>query len=285
MDFVEQSTVELIKHNASDEDVARAAWVSNYGEDAREKETGRIEGLINYLYKNKHMSPFEHGSFTFFVDNTIFVAREFMRHRTASYNETSGRYKELEPRFYIPSSVRPVIQQGKVGNYTFVQGDEEMYEMLVSELSEAYEEDWARYQRLLEAGFAKEVARISLPVGIFTQFYVTMNPRNLMQFLTLRNDDPALYEIREVAVAMEKIFAESMPLTYKAYATQRERERTPAYAVGGLVSPDKKTSGTVTTSPSPYVVNVNTGEWTAREIGEKIAARLREIDNKRRGLR
>lgn len=217
MEFVHNSTVELIKHNASDLDVARAAWVSNYGDDAREKDGARVKGLINFLYRERHMSPFEHGSFTFFVDTTIFVAREFMRHRTGSYNETSGRYKELDPRFYIPGPERPLIQQGKVGNYTFVPGSEEQYEMVVQEFSEAYEEDWARYQRLLEAGIAKEVARDILPVGIFTQFYVTMNPRNVMQFLNLRTAPNALQEIRDVANKMEDIFAEAMPHTYDAY--------------------------------------------------------------------
>lgn len=225
MEFVNKSTVELIKHNASDEDVAHAAWVSNFAAGAKDRDTTDISKLINFLYKNKHLSPFEHGSFTFFVDTTIFVAREFMRHRTASYNETSGRYKELEGRFYIPSSDRPLIQEGRIGNYTFVPGTPEQYEYLVEELTAAYEEDWARYQRLLSAGFAKEIARISLPLGIYTQFYVTMNPRNVMQFLTLRNDDPALYEIREVAVAMEELLAKAMPITYNAYRTQRDFEK------------------------------------------------------------
>lgn len=224
MDFVNESTVELIKHNASDLDVARAAWVSNYGEDAREKDGARVKGLINFLYREKHMSPFEHGSFTFFVDTTIFVAREFMRHRTGSYNETSGRYKELAPRFYIPSPDRPLIQQGKVGNYYFVPGSEEQYAMVVEEFAAAYEEDWARYQRLLKAGIAKEVARDILPVGIQTQFYVTMNPRNVMQFLTLRNAPNALHEIREVAAKMEDLFAEAMPYTYEAYAWDSYKE-------------------------------------------------------------
>ena len=247
MELVNESSVELIKHNASDLDVARAAWVSNYGEDAREKDGARVKGLINFLYRERHMSPFEHGSFTFFVDTTIFVAREFMRHRTGSYNETSGRYKELAPRFYIPGPERPLIQQGKVGNYYFVPGSEEQYDMLVEEFCAAYEEDWARYQRLLDAGIAKEVARIPLPVGIFTQFYVTMNPRNVMQFLNLRTAPNALYEIRDVANQMEAIFAEAMPYTYEAYcwdsykenirrsldAARVEREAYPAYSISG----------------------------------------------------
>jgi len=218
LEFVNESRVELIKHNASDLDVARAAWVSNYGEDAREKDGARVKGLINYLYREKHMSPFEHGSFTFFVDTTIFVAREFMRHRTASYNEVSGRYKELAPRFYVPGPDRPLIQQGKVGQYYFAPGSYAQQKAVEGVIKVNCEESWDRYQNLLKLRIAKEVARDVLPVNIMTQFYVTMNPRNVMQFLTLRTAPNALYEIREVANKIEELFAEAMPYTYKAYA-------------------------------------------------------------------
>jgi len=231
MEIVNKSRVELIKHNASDLDVARAAWVSNYGEDAREKDGARVKGLINYLYTNKHMSPFEHGAFTFFVDTQISVAREFMRHRTASYNEKSARYMELAPRFYIPGRERPLTQEGKVGNYYFVPGTDEQNEEMVKRMFNAYEYAWVQYQAMLEAGIAKEVARNVLPVGIHTQFYVTMNPRNVMQFLTLRNADNALYEIRDVATQMEAIFAEAMPYTYEAYAKAREQEQHPSVTI------------------------------------------------------
>src|SRR5690349_20132072 len=153
IEFVNGSTVELVKHNASDADVAYAAWVSNYGdrrkakaepregtnynyqtrkwEDSEERKEWKksTQGLINFLYRERHMSPFEHGSFTFMVDTPIFVAREFMRHRTFSYNEVSGRYKKLEPRFYLVDSDRPVKQREgtKVGNYAFDAGTDEQY--------------------------------------------------------------------------------------------------------------------------------------------------------------
>lgn len=217
-----ESTVELIKHNASDEDVAYAAWVSNFAADARNRDTSRIEGLINFLYKNKHMSPFEHGSFTFFVDTPLFVAREFMRHRTFSYNETSGRYKEMEGRFYVPAADRPLIQEGKVGAYTFKAGNEAQYNLMVSCFMESFEVAWTKYQIMLENGIAKEVARDVLPLSLYTQFYATANPRNIMQFLTLRNDKHALKEIRDVAVEIEKQFAIAMPLTYKAFLDGRD---------------------------------------------------------------
>lgn len=233
MQFDNIMRVELIKHNASDEDVARAAWVSNYGDDARTKEAGRIEGLINFLYSNKHMSPFEHGSFTFFLDVPIFVAREFMRHRTFSYNETSGRYKQLEPKLYLPNYERPLIQAGKVGAYTFEKGYPADYEVLEEATCYSYRVAWDAYIEMLEQGIAKEVARNVLPLGTYTQFYATCNPRNLMQFLTLRNDKHALYEIRDVAEQMEEYFEDAMPLTYKTYARVREEERNPVILSNG----------------------------------------------------
>lgn len=217
MEFVSESTVRLVKHSASDIDVAHAAWVSNFGSEAESRDTTDVSKLINFLYSNRHMSPFEHGSFTFFVDTPIFVAREFMRHRTWSYNETSGRYKELDPRFYLAPHDRPMQQVGRIGNYSFTQGTELQVGLKTSHTMNSYYESWGHYQKMLEAGIAKEVARNVLPVGTMTQFYATANPRNVMQFLSLRNDGPALKEIRDVAVQIEAAFAEAMPLTYLAY--------------------------------------------------------------------
>lgn len=226
MEFITSSRVELIKTNASDIDVARAAWVSNYGEDAREKDADRIDGLIKYLYANRHMSPFEHGSFTFFVDVPLFVAREFHRHRTFSYNEVSGRYSELKPRFYIPAPERPLIQSGKVGAYNFTEGTFGQYARVKNTLERNAKAAWSNYLWLLENDIAREVARDVLPLNLMTQFYATVNPRNLMQFLDLRNDTQALYEIREVAVQMQGYFSETMPITYNAYRAGKDRANT-----------------------------------------------------------
>lgn len=216
MEFVNKSTVRLEEACASDISVARAAWVSNIAEDAREKDADNIEGLINFLYRNRHMSPFEHGMLKFYIECPIFVAREFMRHRTFSYNEMSGRYMELPPRFYVPPVERPTGQQGKVGAYTFgiVAGH---HGVIANEFSAAYENSWNAYKHMLDAGIAKEVARDVLPVGTMTQFYVTGNPRNWMQFLSLRDDKHALYEIREVAQQIAGSLEQVMPLTYAAF--------------------------------------------------------------------
>lgn len=222
--FTNTSSVKLINFTGGDEMVARAAWVSNLGREALETEQEeRIGGLINFLYSNSHNSPFEHGQFTFFVECPIFVAREFHRHRTWGYNETSGRYKTMEPYFYIAPPERPLVQSGKIGAYTFVPGGPNDYTLLVNEGQTAAEEDWNRYMRLKDAGMANEVARQYLPLNLMTSFYATVNPRNLMAFLTLREDDQALYEIREqVAKPMGKIFEEKMPLTNKAYRASIE---------------------------------------------------------------
>lgn len=243
IEFVEKSTVKLVKHIGDDYDVAMAAWVSNIAKNGApalpddfpvnnlnrlrdkwyrgyedvDKANERVRGLINFLYRERHMSPFEHGSFTFFVDTPIFVAREFMRHRTFSYNETSGRYKELEPRFYLIDSDRPVVQKGKVGAYRFDGGTDEQYGRVFASTTLAYSNAWHAYQDMLNNGVAREVARNVLPVGTMTQFYATANPRNVMQFLLLRNDDNALYEIRAVAEQIEAEFAKKMPYTYEAF--------------------------------------------------------------------
>lgn len=224
IEFASESRVELIKTNATDLDVARAAWVSNFGEDAREKDGDRVKGLINFLYREKHMSPFEHGSFTFFVDTPIFVAREFMRHRTGSYNEVSGRYTTLKPKFFVASPERPKVQAGPVGKYYFTAGDDKQNFIVKWATEKAYKTSWRMYKIMKRFGVANEVARNVLPVGIYTQFYVTMNPRNVMQFLQLRNAPNALAEIREVAVKMEELFAEAMPYTYDAYVMDSYKE-------------------------------------------------------------
>jgi thymidylate synthase (FAD) len=218
----QQTTVELIKSNGKDEDVAFAAWVSNFAAEARNRPLERVGGLINFLYREKHHSPFEHGSFTYFVDCPIFVGREFMRHRTWSYNETSGRYKELEGRFYLPVRERPLQQVGSPGKYTIEPGTNEQYAWLTRNHAESYHKAWSTYLEGLERGIAKEVSRNVLPLGLYTQFYATANPLNVLKFLILRNESQALYEIRQVAVQIEDLFAEQMPLTYKAYQAERD---------------------------------------------------------------
>ena len=220
-------TVELVKSSASDADVIWAARVSTAGEQSMEEfgeDPSRSAGLINYLARERHGSPFEHTSMTFFISAPIFVFREFMRHRIASYNEESGRYRELKPVFYIPSKSRKLLQVGKTGSYTFEDGTKEQFELIVMAMKASYIVAYESYQKMLDAGIAREVARVVLPVATYSSMYVTMNARALMNFLSLRTSREGSHfpsypqrEIEMVAEKMEAEFARLMPITYGAF--------------------------------------------------------------------
>ena len=225
--FREDMSVELVKSSASDADVIWAARVSTAGDKSLEdvgSDASKSEGLINYLARERHGSPFEHTSMTFFISAPIFVFREFMRHRIASYNEESGRYRELKPVFYIPSKERKLVQIGKAGAYTFVDGTPEQYEVTVKSIKETCILAYRNYQKMLDAGVAREVARAVLPVTLYSSMYVTMNARALMNFLSLRTSRDGSHfpsypqrEIEMVAEKMEAEFAKLMPITYGAF--------------------------------------------------------------------
>ena len=220
--FRDDVTVELVKSGASDADVIWAARVSTAGENSLDEineDPARSAGLINYLARERHGSPFEHTSMTFFISAPIFVFREFMRHRIASYNEESGRYRELSPVFYVPNKDRKLVQTGKTGHYVFVDGTSEQYEKSVAAMKVAYEKSYESYKTMLDAGIAREVARTVLPVGLYSSMYVTMNARALMNFLSLRTSRDGSHfpsypqrEIEMVAEKMEAHFASLMPL-------------------------------------------------------------------------
>jgi thymidylate synthase (FAD) len=177
-----------------------------------------VEGLINYLMEHKHGSPFEHGSATFRIEAPIFVFREFHRHRIGwSYNEMSGRYTQLRPRFYVPDDNRPLVQGGTSARPKLMPGEPHHIELVQRRQRELYEAAWEAYEAQLAQGVAKEVARNVLPVGIFTEMYATANPRSIMKFLELRLADNAQYEIRMVAHAIAYLFKQHWPVTYDAW--------------------------------------------------------------------
>jgi len=225
--FRDDVSVELVKSSASDADVIWAARVSTAGDKSLEDvgaDPAKSEGLINYLARERHGSQFEHTSMTFFISAPIFVFREFMRHRIASYNEESGRYRELRPVFYVPSKDRKLVQVGKPGAYSFVEGTTEQYQMTVDAIKETCTLAYENYQKLLTAGVAREVARAVLPVTLYSSMYVTMNARALMNFLSLRTARDGSHfpsypqrEIEMVAEKMEAEFAKLMPITYGAF--------------------------------------------------------------------
>lgn len=216
-------TVQKVDYMGGDETIIQAMMVSTKGAEALEEEA--TYGRIAFLMKNRHGTPFEHNSMMFYVEAPIFVFREFHRHRIGfSYNEVSGRYKELPPMFYVPDINRKLIQVGKPGHYEFRKGSTAQWGHTCEELRIAYEHAYDTYQDLLDEGVAKEVARACLPVAIYSAMFVTCNARSLMAFLSLRTKrDGSTFpsypqrEIELVAEQLEVLFEAQFPLTYAAF--------------------------------------------------------------------
>jgi thymidylate synthase (FAD) len=199
---------------ASDLAVVNGARVSFNQESDELSE--RDEGLIRFLMRERHGSPFEHGYFRFVVKAPLFVVREHHRHRAGhSYNEWSGRYSKMEPEFYVPEFVRTQI--GKPGAYSFEPVDEETAALVRDEIEENARRAFEAYERMLEQEVAKEVARAVLPLSTYTKYYWSCNPRSLMHFCSLRNHEAAQYEIRQYAAAAETFLERLMPITHAAF--------------------------------------------------------------------
>lgn len=212
--------VELIRSMASDDMVVQAAQVSAKGEN---NPNTVPERLIDSLMRQKHGSPFEHNSFTFFIEAPIFVVREWQRHRMSSFNEMSGRYTTLKPKFYLPPSTRPTRNVGTSMKPSFVY-DEGQMEIVESSILVNSHEAWKTYMHMLDEGVANEVSRMVLPLNIYTQFYWMVNARSLMNFLGLRvNSEDSLVasypqlEIQKGAEKVELVFADKMPYTHKSF--------------------------------------------------------------------
>jgi len=216
-------TIRLLDHGfvrldgalADDLSVVNGARVSF----ARRKEVmdDSDEGLIRFLMRDRHGSPFEHNAFRFHVRCPIFVAREWFRHRIGSFNEFSLRYARATDDFYVPEADDVRTQVGKPGAYRFEPVEEDVAETARQELQAVYDHAYETYTRLVEQGVARELARSVLPVGAYTQFYWTVNARALMNFVSLRNSEFAQLEIRRYAEAVETFFAELMPVTHAAF--------------------------------------------------------------------
>src|SRR5688572_14374930 len=174
-------------------------------------------GLIRFLLRERHGTPFEHNAFRFHVRCPIFVAREWFRHRVGSFNEFSMRYARATDEFYVPAAEDVRSQVGKPGAYTFEPVEPDLAESTRDQMRAVYEQAYATYERLVEQGVAREVARAVLPVGAYTEFYWTINARSLMNFVSLRAAETAQREIRRYAEAVEALFAEAMPVTHAAF--------------------------------------------------------------------
>lgn len=200
---------------ADDISVVNAARVS-FAKNQTELDDS-AKGLINFLMRERHGTPFEHNAFRFHVKCPIFVAREWFRHRIGSFNEFSARYSTVDNEFFVPYDFDVRTQVGKPGAYTFSPVDEELALETISIIDEANKAAFATYQKMVDSGIAKELARTVLPVGMYTQFYWTVNARSLMNFLSLRLDKSAQLDIRRYAARVNALFAEQMPVTYKAW--------------------------------------------------------------------
>ena len=223
--FRSDMTVDLIDSLGNDDSVIRAAKVSTMTDATVDEMSDAGKGkFIDFLVANRHGSPTESVLFTFRIEAPIFVWREFQRHRVASYSESSGRYTELKPVFYVPDADRNLVQVGKPGEYTFTQGDPAQVQSTEWVLTGVSAHAYSEYQYLLERGIAREVARMVLPLNIYSTAYVTMNLRSLTNFLSLRrNVEGQTFpsfpqrEIEMVAELMEDHADSIVPITLEAF--------------------------------------------------------------------
>src|SRR5216110_1069136 len=219
-EVITENTISVLDHGfvrlddsiASDLSVVNGARVSFARHKTEMDESD--EGLIRFLMRDRHGTPFEHNAFRFHVRCPLFVAREWFRHRIGSFNEFSMRYAIATDDFYVPEPEDVRSQVGKPGAYTFETVEPELADDTRGALREVYEHAYATYERLVEAGVAREVARSVLPVGAYTEFYWTVNARSLMNFVSLRASETAQREIRRYAEAVELFLEQRMPITH-----------------------------------------------------------------------
>lgn len=221
--FRSDVTVVLDDALGSDALVCRTARVQDPGLKERDS-SGRDKGLLRMLMRDRHGTPWESVVLRFYVEAPVFVAREAHRHRIASVNETSGRYRELEPVFYLPGPDRRLVQTGKPGAYAFESGTADQQELVDGVLRKASTDAYAWYRLLLDQGVAREVAQMVLPVSIYTSWYVTVNLRSLLNFLSLRMVTDATTvptfprrEIEMVAEKMEALAAQVVPESIRLF--------------------------------------------------------------------
>ena len=210
MQVLDKGSIELLSHMGDDSTVVSSARVSYLGST---KGAEQDEKLIRYLLKNRHTSPFEQVEFQFLVKCPIFVARQWHRHRTWSYNEVSRRYTAENIEFYFPKELRAQSEDNKqmsagiLINANSYIGVMETHAVLSLNL----------YNRMIEAGIVREQARMILPMSMYTSFYAKTDLHNLFHFLSLRNHPHAQEEIRVYAQAIEELIKPIVPVSYKAW--------------------------------------------------------------------
>ena len=215
IDCLDKGFVRLIDVMGDDASIVQAARVS-YGSGTKKVHEDR--GLIRYLLRHAHTTPFEMVEFKFHVKLPIFVARQWIRHRTANVNEYSGRYSEMKDEFYTPAvqDIRPQSVSNKQG-----RSDETLPDGMAEQAAQAFkkgqDDAYAQYQEFLEQGIAREIARINLPVSNYTEWYWKIDLHNLFHFLRLRIDAHAQYEIRVFAEAIAELVKPFVPHAWEAF--------------------------------------------------------------------
>lgn len=217
MEILNNGFIKLIDMMGSDQRVLDAARVST---GSISKGESKDQGLINYLMENKHSTPFEKIVFEFHIRAPIFVARQWFRHRIGSFNEESARYKEFSFETYHPKEWR---KQSEVNvqassKEKFMQNEIITFDIL---LEDSYNKAKENYDKMIAGGVARELARLVMPVGVYTEFYWTVNFRSLMNFLTLRNSDHAQFEIKEFAKGIEEIISNKKDLKWSFNAFKK----------------------------------------------------------------
>jgi len=213
---LDKGFVKLIDYFGSDARIVQAARVS-YGEGTTTYRRDRQ--LIRYLLENEHTSPFEQVVFTFHAKMPIFVARQWIRHRTARLNEISGRYSVLSDDYYIPEKSRIKTQDStNHQSSSEIELPPEIQSEVIEAIEKTSKECYKAYNDLLDKGVAREVARVILPLNIYTEWYWQMDLHNLFHFLKLRLDSHAQWEIRQYAKAIAVIVEKICPISYEAFS-------------------------------------------------------------------
>lgn len=212
--------VRLVDYMGSDQRICEAARVS-YRSPSKGPEQDKK--LINYLWANQHTSPFEQCILTFNVKMPIFVMRQHIRHRTQSVNEVSGRYTVLPDEFYVPTRFRRQDAKNKQSSQIIEDWPDSKHEEIARKITDLCNNAFALYRGLLDAGVAREQARIVLPFNVYTEFYCTWNLRNLLHYIDLRENPDAQYEIQVYALAFKRFCEKLFPMTMAAYEKKKNQ--------------------------------------------------------------
>lgn len=206
--------VRVIDYMGSDNSIVQSARVS-YGKGT--KQISQDEALIKYLMRHHHTTPFEMCEIKFHVKLPIFIARQWIRHRTANVNEYSARYSILDHEFYIPQPEQVAKQSGDNKQGSGESFDADASKEIIDSLTADSNLVYSHYEKFIEQGLAREIARTNLTLNYYTQFYWKIDLHNLLHFLRLRADKHAQYEIRVYAEVMLDIIKKWVPLTYNAF--------------------------------------------------------------------